>query len=96
MDKLDEIDRKLLRRVQRDADLGVEALGAEIGLSRNACWRRLKRLEEIGVIRRRVALLDADALGLGLTVFIAVLVMVTMIMTFVSTHAQDVKFDTLR
>ena len=72
MDKLDEIDRKLLRRVQRDADLGVEALGAEIGLSRNACWRRLKRLEAIGVIRRRVALLDADALGLGLTVFIAV------------------------
>lgn len=68
----DEIDQKLLRRVQRDSDQSLEALGAEIGLSRNACWRRLKRLEEIGAIRKRVALLDPDVLGVGLTVFIAV------------------------
>ena len=43
-----------------------------VGLSRNACWRRVKRMEEAGIIRGRVALCDAEALGLGLTVFIAV------------------------
>ena len=58
--------------MQRDATRSLDSLGEEIGLSRNACWRRIKRLEEAGVIRARVALCDAQALGLGLTVFIAV------------------------
>ncbi|MEO1491777.1 MAG: Lrp/AsnC family transcriptional regulator [Pseudomonadota bacterium] len=70
--ELDSIDRKILRAVQRDANLPLDALGAEVGLSRNACWRRVKLLEEAGVIRGRVALCDPDALDLGLTVFIAV------------------------
>jgi len=69
---IDEIDRRILRTLQRDASLPLEELGSEVGLSRNACWRRVKLLEEAGVIRRRVALCDADALNLGLTVFIAV------------------------
>ena len=70
--ELDSIDRKVLRAIQRDASLPLDALGAEVGLSRNACWRRVKLLEEAGVIRGRVALCDPDALDLGLTVFIAV------------------------
>lgn len=72
MVEIDQIDRKILRELQRDVGLGVEALGERVGLSRNACWRRVRLLEEAGVIRARVALVDADALGLGLTVFIAV------------------------
>jgi Lrp/AsnC family transcriptional regulator len=70
--EIDQIDRKLLRELQRDAGLGVEALGDLVGLSRNACWRRIRLMEEAGVIKARVALVDPDALGLGLTVFIAV------------------------
>jgi len=70
--EIDQIDRKLLRELQRDAGLGVEALGELAGLSRNACWRRIRLMEAAGVIRARVALVNPDALGLGLTVFIAV------------------------
>jgi len=70
--QLDPIDRRILRELQRDARLGVEALGERVGLSRNACWRRIRILEEAGVIRAQVALVDPEALGLGLTVFIAV------------------------
>ena len=70
--ELDSFDRRILRELQRDASLGVEALGARVGLSRNACWRRIRLLEDAGVIQARVALVDPDALGLGLTVFVAV------------------------
>ena len=70
--ELDSIDHRILRELQRDGSTPLEALGAEVGLSRNACWRRVKLLEEAGVIRRRVALCDPEALDLGLTVFIAV------------------------
>jgi len=72
MTQLDPIDRRILRELQRDARLGVEALGERVGLSRNACWRRVRTMEEAGVIRAQVALVDPEALGLGLTVFIAV------------------------
>lgn len=70
--ELDSIDHRILRALQRDASLPLEALGTEVGLSRNACWRRVKHLEDAGVIRGRVALCDPEALDLGLTVFIAV------------------------
>ncbi len=69
---LDEIDRRLLILLQRDASLALEAIGAEVGLSRNACWRRVRRLESEGYITSRVALADPKRLNLGLTVFIAV------------------------
>jgi Lrp/AsnC family transcriptional regulator len=72
MVEIDQTDRRILRELQRDASLGVEALGERIGLSRNACWRRIRLMEEAGIITARVALVDPDALGLGLTVFIAV------------------------
>ncbi len=70
--ELDSIDRRILRALQRDASVAIEALGADVGLSRNACWRRVKLMEDAGVIRARVVLCDPEALDLGLTVFIAV------------------------
>ncbi|MEQ8653358.1 MAG: Lrp/AsnC family transcriptional regulator [Kiloniellales bacterium] len=69
---LDAIDRRLLTLLQRDASLALEAIGAEVGLSRNACWRRVRRLESEGYIKARVALVDPGRVNLGLTVFIAV------------------------
>ena len=68
----DALDLKILAELQRDAGQSLEQLGAGVGLSRNACWRRIRALEEAGVIRGRVALLDAAKLGLALTVFIQV------------------------
>ena len=70
--EIDQIDRRILRQLQRDAGIGVEALGERVGLSRNACWRRVRLMEEAGIIKARVALVDPAALGLDLTVFIAV------------------------
>lgn len=71
-DTIDDLDRRILGALQRDAGQNLDALGAEVGLSRNAVWRRCRRLEEAGVITGRVALLDAERLGLGLSVFIQV------------------------
>ncbi|WP_269844479.1 Lrp/AsnC family transcriptional regulator [Acidimangrovimonas sediminis] len=72
MEIKDPLDRKILIALQQNADLALEDLGARVGLSRNAVWRRVKALEASGVIRRRVALLDAEKLGLGLTVFMMI------------------------
>lgn len=66
------MDRKTLRQLQRDCDISLDMLSLEIGLSRNACWRRIKHMQDAGLIRKRVALLDAPKLGLGLTVYIQV------------------------
>ena len=70
--QLDSIDWAILQVLQRDASLPVHEVGDRVGLSSNACWRRIKRLEESGVIAARVALLDAEKLGLGTTVFVAI------------------------
>lgn len=70
--EIDSIDRKILAELQVDASLSVEQLAERVHLSRNACWRRVKLLEERGVIRARVALVDAEKLGFGLSVFILV------------------------
>jgi len=72
MTQIDPTDRRILHRLQQDSDVSLEALGEEIGLSRNACWRRVKQLEEQGYIAGRVALVDPEKLGLGLTVFIQI------------------------
>ncbi|MCB1381319.1 MAG: AsnC family transcriptional regulator, partial [Alphaproteobacteria bacterium] len=69
---MDDLDRRILAQLQRDATLPLDLLGERVGLSRNACWRRIKVLEESGVLRARVALLDPARIGLGLTVFILV------------------------
>ncbi|WP_127104408.1 Lrp/AsnC family transcriptional regulator [Pararhodobacter zhoushanensis] len=69
---LDDTDRRILAVLQRDTSLPLDDIGAAVNLSRNAVWRRIRLLEEAGVIRARVALLDAEKLGLGLTVFLMV------------------------
>ena len=70
--ELDTIDRRILAELQRDGTLSVDQLSERVGLSRNACWRRVKRLDDERFIIGRVALVDADKLGLGLSVFIIV------------------------
>ncbi|WP_432816877.1 Lrp/AsnC family transcriptional regulator [Sulfitobacter sp. JB4-11] len=72
MEAIDHTDRRILMQLQRDTDQSLESLGAAVGLSRNACWRRIRALETSGFIKGRVALLDADKLNLGLTVFMQV------------------------
>lgn len=69
---MDDRDRHILRELQRDSSLSIEDLSSRVNLSRNACWRRVKQLEEAGIIRARVALLDQQKLNLGLTAFIAI------------------------
>ena len=72
MMNLDHTDARILARLQHRCDEPLEELGRHIGLSRNAVWRRIKALEDRGVIRGRVALIDPAAVGLGLMVFIQV------------------------
>jgi len=70
--KLDRIDRQLLSLLQEDASLSNAELAEQVSLSPNACWRRVKQMEEAGIIRKRVALLSEDRIGLGVTVFVAI------------------------
>jgi Lrp/AsnC family transcriptional regulator len=69
---MDAIDRKILAVLQEDASLSVAEIGNRVGLSSTPCWKRIQRLEAEGVILKRVALVDADKLGLGITVFVSI------------------------
>jgi Lrp/AsnC family transcriptional regulator len=70
--RLDAIDRKILMVLQEDASLSVAEIGDRVGLSSTPCWKRIQRLEADGVILRRVALVDQNKIGLGITVFVSV------------------------
>ncbi|ABD04719.1 transcriptional regulator, AsnC family [Rhodopseudomonas palustris HaA2] len=70
--RLDAIDRKILTVLQQDASLSVAEIGDRVGLSSTPCWKRIQRLEADGVITRRVALVDQDKIGLGLSVFVSI------------------------
>ena len=70
--QLDDIDRRILAILQEDASLSSAQVAEKVGLSSSPCWRRIQRLEKAGVIRKRVALLDPAALGLGIVVFASV------------------------
>ena len=72
MTELDEADKKLLRLVQEDASLSLDEIARRTAMSTNTAWRRLKRLEDEGVLLRRVALVDPARVGAGVTVFVAV------------------------
>jgi Lrp/AsnC family transcriptional regulator len=69
---MDAIDRKILAVLQKDASLSVAEIGNRVGLSSTPCWKRIQRLEADGVIQRRVAIVDQDRLGLGVTVIVSV------------------------
>ena len=66
---LDAVDARILDLIQHDAALPVAEIAERVGLSSSPCWRRIKRLEDAGVIRGRVTLLDREQLGLGFEVY---------------------------
>ena len=69
---LDDMDIKILKILQGDCTKAVAEIGKAIGLSTTPCWRRIQKLEELGVIRRRVALLDPASVQAGVTVFVSI------------------------
>ena len=72
MPDLDGTDLRILELLQADASQSVAAMAEQVHLSTNACWHRIKRLEEAGIIQKRVALLDAARVGSGLTMFVLI------------------------
>ncbi len=71
-ENIDNNDRNILKILQADASLSLEKLAAKLSMSTNACWRRIKRMEEAGIITRRVAIIDPDKVGVAMTVMVAV------------------------
>jgi len=71
-DSFDAVDAKILDLLQHDAALSVADVAERVGLSASPCWRRIKRLEEAGVIQRRVTILDRARLGLTFEVYCTV------------------------
>ena len=69
---MDEFDKRILSCLQADSRLSLAELAERVGLSTTPCWRRVQRLQADGVIRAHVALLDRQALNLGVTVFVAI------------------------
>jgi Lrp/AsnC family transcriptional regulator len=70
--RLDETDLKILRILQRDPDRSIGAIGEEVGLSHTPCWRRIRRMQDAGVILGRVMLLDAQKIGCDVSIFVFV------------------------
>ncbi|MBR1224172.1 MULTISPECIES: Lrp/AsnC family transcriptional regulator [unclassified Bradyrhizobium] len=70
--RIDAIDRKILRVLQEDASLSVAEIGERVGLSSTPCWKRVQRMENEGIITGKVALVDQNKIGLGLSVFVSV------------------------
>ena len=69
---MDDIDRRILDLLQQDAGLSIAQVADRVGLSQTPCWKRIQRLEATGVVEKRVALLNPEMLGLGITVFVTV------------------------
>ena len=69
---LDSFDKKILDYLQDDAGMALAEVARRVGLSTTPCWRRINRLQEAGIIRARVALLERKAVNAGVTVFVAV------------------------
>ncbi|SHH06015.1 transcriptional regulator, AsnC family [Cognatiyoonia sediminum] len=70
--EIDEIDRNILKVLQNDASLSVDDISERVALSRNACWRRIKTMEAEGIIKGRVALVDAVKVGVPLTALVLI------------------------
>ncbi|MFL5279555.1 MAG: Lrp/AsnC family transcriptional regulator [Rhodopila sp.] len=69
---IDRLDREILRLLSVDASLSLADIAAKVGLTPTPCWKRIRRMEQEGIIRRRVAVLDPDKVGLPVSVFVAV------------------------
>lgn len=72
MTALDLIDRKIIAELMHDATLPIAQIADRAGLSQTPCWKRIQKLEALGVLTGRVALADPTKLGFGLTVFVGV------------------------
>ena len=72
MSELDSIDRKILALLQQDGRLTVQEIAGRVGLSASPCHRRIKRMEESGLISRYIALVDQKAAGLPVSVFVSI------------------------
>jgi Lrp/AsnC family transcriptional regulator len=72
MIQLDLIDRKILAELMRDATVPIAQIADKAGLSQTPCWKRIQKLEASGVLTGRVAMVDPDKLGFGLTVFVGI------------------------
>ena len=72
MEEFDRLDLRILNLLQEDASLSNAEIAEQVGLSANACWRRVRRLEERGIVRKRVALLSQEKLALDVTVFVGI------------------------
>lgn len=69
---MDRLDRKILRLLQEDTTLAVADIAKKVGLSTTPCWRRIQKLEEEGVIKRRVAILDPEKVNTKVSVFVSI------------------------
>lgn len=69
---MDATDTKILMLLQEDVSISIAELAQRVNLSQTPCWKRVQRLEATGVIRKRVALVDPEKVGLGLTVFASI------------------------
>lgn len=69
---MDQTDRKILHLLQQNAAQPVADIAKQVGLSITPCWRRIQKMEEEGIIRGRVALVNAEKVGLGMSVFVAI------------------------
>ena len=69
---MDRLDRKILRLLQEDATLAVADVAKKVGLSTTPCWRRIQKLEEEGVIKRRVAILNPERINARVNVFVSI------------------------
>lgn len=69
---MDKIDKQILAILQEDATVAVAEIAEKVNLSSTPCWRRIQKLEEEGYLLRRVALLDANKLNVGVTVFVSI------------------------
>lgn len=69
---MDRIDRGILAILQKDSTVPVAEIGKRVGLSTTPCWRRIQKMEEDGVIKQRVAVLDPSLVGAGVSVFISI------------------------
>lgn len=69
---MDKLDIEILSLLQRDTSQPIADIARKVGLSVTPCWRRIQRMEEQGIIRKRVALLEASRIGLGMSVFVTI------------------------
>ena len=72
MNNIDSLDRAILSELQQDCSRSVQDIGDAVGLSQSPCWKRIRRLEDSGILQKRVALLDPAKVGLGVTVFVTI------------------------